>query len=495
MQILTDPSTTEGESTDQPASLLFLGGTDTVGGVQVLVRGVTGRLLLDIGVVGNPGIVRERTLFNDFQRPRPGSQLVDYLRAGMAPLVETLYAPDDLAPFTSVAAATGALRAPGFALHGYPFVAADPDTELAVFVSHLHDDHMGLLPFVAGHVPVLMSDEGAALHRALVAAGALPQLHAEPEGLRQDQPLRIGDLRLTVLPVDHDILGAAGILVESPGGTVAYTGDWRRHGRHQETLQDFADACAGVDVLITDASGAHPPHAGIAQFPQLAETDIAARLDEIARSADRGLYYSCEERNLERQLAVQAVAEARGRLLVVSRRTAAIWDRAAAAGLPCPRLESAAVWDDQNDPVEPTAAPPPTVRRVRSADVAADPAAFLCELRSTERPRLLDIAAGPGDVYAYLDGYPFGPADPAWPVLATWMRFLGIRLETISSRGHATVADLRWLVDAVRPGLVVPVHTNHPSDFPEVTASVRTVDRGATLPLPPGARTTAGESQ
>jgi hypothetical protein len=485
-------------------SLLFLGGTDTVGGVHILVRGRAGRLLLDIGIVGNPGIVRDRTLFNAFQPPRPGSMLPDYLRAGMAPLVESLYERGDLAPFVTVSDATRALRAPGFALDGYPLVDDEPGTDLAVFVSHLHDDHMALLEFVARNVPVIMSDAGARLHGALVAAGALPAVHAAVTGVVPGVARSVGDLVLHVILVDHDIPGAAGVLVETPDGTMAYTGDWRRHGRHPEAMQAFADACAGVDVLITDASGAQPPDARTVQCAQVAEREIASLLSDLATSAHRGLYCSFDERNLERHADVQVVAKAHGRLLVASPRTVAIWHAAASAGLPCPRIEDIAVWDDSEGmrddpqpptqpPIAPQTAPPPTVRRVRAADVAADPAAFLCELRSSERARLLDIGAGPGDVYAYLDGYPYGPADPGWPVLVTWMRQLGIRLETISSRGHAWEDDLRWLVDAVRPGMVIPVHTNHPDHFPGVTTPVRPVRRGDEIALSPGARTLSGD--
>ncbi len=500
---MTTPIGQPGSGATMRSSLIFLGGTDTVGGVHILVRGRTGRLLLDIGIVGNPAIVRDRTLFNAFQPPRPGSRLPDYLRAGMAPLVEGLYERGDLAPFAAVSDATRALRARGFALDGDPLVDDEPGTDLAVFVSHLHDDHMALLEFVARNVPVIMSDAGARLHGALVAAGALPAVHAEVTGMVPGVADRVGDLALHVIPVDHDIPGAAGVLVETPDGSMAYTGDWRRHGRHPEAMQAFADACAGVDVLVTDASGAQPPDTRTVQCAQVAEREIAPLLSDLATNAHRGLYCSFDERNLERHTDVLAVAKAHGRLLVASPRTAAIWHAAAAAGLPCPRIDDVAVWDDSegvrddpqppaSPPFAPQVAPPPTARRVRAADVAADPAAFLCELRSTERARLLDIGAGPGDVYAYLDGYPFGPADPGWPVLLTWMRHLGIRLETISSRGHAWQDDLRWLVDAVRPGMVIPVHTNHPDHFPSVATPIRVVRRGEEIALPPGARTPVG---
>ena len=95
----------------------------------------------------------------------------------------------------------------------------------------------------------------------------------------------------------------------------------------------------------------------------------------------------------------------------------------------------------------------------------------------------LDMAAGPGDMYVHINGYPHGPADPGWQVLQTWTEKLGNRFEAISSHGHALPVDLQWLVDAVRPGLVVPVHTNAPDSFPASSAPVRSVRRGEELSL------------
>jgi len=460
------------------STLRFLGGTDTVGGVQIMISGASGRLLFDLGVVGNPGIVRRTTLFNPLLPPRERGVLLDYLRAGMAPLVENLYDASELG--ASVATVTQRLRAPGYLLDGFPLITdADPAT-MAVFVSHLHEDHMLLLPFVAADVPVVMSEPGARLHRALVAAGALPPARARVTGIASECSYSVGDLSAEVIEVDHDVPGSAGLLVNTPEGSVAYTGDWRRHGRHPELIERFAVRCAGVDVLVTEASTATSAGVAPATLPNVPEHDVAEAFEKLIAGSRRGVYCSFHERNLERQREIQAVAAIHGRTLVLSARTYAIWQAAKAEGFDeLDTSDGVTFWADEAG----SAQARPGAAGVTASDVACNPEAFVCEMRRWDRARLLDMAAGPGDLYVHMNGYPHGPADPGWQVLQTWTRRLGVRFEAISSHGHALPADLQWLVDAVRPGLVVPVHTNAPDSFPASSAPVRSVRRGEELSL------------
>ncbi|MGH8888260.1 MAG: MBL fold metallo-hydrolase [Acidothermaceae bacterium] len=463
------------------AGLTFLGGTNTVGGVQILVSGQTGRLVFDLGVVGNPAIVRHATLFNPLLPARDHSALLDYLRAGMAPLIENLYDPAQL--LTSVRAATQRLRATGFLLADFPLIDDTDRDDICVFISHLHEDHMLLLPFVAPNVQVLMSERGARLHEALVMAGAVAPAVATVTGVAAGSSHQVGDLSVEVIEVDHDVPGAAGILIRTPDGCVAYTGDWRLHGRHPDLMKTFVEKCAGVDILLTEASTATTDLSGVATLAaapalqNVTERDVGEAFDAFVATARRGVYCSFHERNLERQSEIRDIAVSHKRILVLSARSYAIWQRAAAAGFSGLDVSSGvAVWADDGINAERVDAR--DAEAVTPSDVADDPQAFVCELRRWDRPRLLDMAAGPGDIYVHMNGYPHGPADPGWQVLETWTKELGIRFEAVSSHGHALLHDLQWLVEAVHPRVVVPVHTNAPDHFPATSVPVRTVRRG-----------------
>jgi ribonuclease J len=456
-----------------PARLTFLGGTSTVGGVQVLARTTSAAVVFDLGVVGNPGVVRDAALFHEFMSPRGTAPLRDYLRAGMAPLLEGLY--DDQRLPEGVDRLTSPLRRPGYALAGRDVIDLAGLTT-AVFVSHLHDDHAGLTSFVSPDVPLLMSEGSARLRPALVAAGELLAGPAPVRALAALEPLLLGDLSLEAVPVDHDIVGASGLLGTTPDGTFAYTGDWRGHGMHPELMERFAERCHGVDVLLTDSScTGHLPEKVAHQVP---EADVAPWFADVLDRTPGTAYVSVHPRNLERHEALRRVAVAAGRQVVLDPVAARLWSEALAGGVVGGSLEGVSVWDVGDD--RPT---PPGLPRVAPSDIASSRDAFVAHLPTRLRPLLLDVGAGPGDTFAHLNGHPFGSDDPHWQVLLTWVRMLGMHLEIVSSHGHALPTDLAHLVEAVRPGMVVPVHTNAPHRFPSVSVPVRPVTQGETVPL------------
>ncbi|MBX6370869.1 MAG: MBL fold metallo-hydrolase [Acidothermus sp.] len=460
----------------------FLNGVRTVGGVQFVVQDGPCGLVCDVGVVGNPAIVRREALFNPLLPPRSDLVLMDYLRAGMAPLVEGLYDPALLTD--SISGLTAPLRRPGRLLEDHPLVDDVDPNQLAVFVSHLHEDHMQLLPFLAPGLPVFVSPPTARFHAALVAAGVLPSTRARLIPLAPGSVERFGGLQIEVVPVDHDVPGSAGVLVTTRGGRLAYTGDWRLHGCHPEEVTGFAARCRGVDVLVTEASTAVAPDAPATALPNLTERELVERFADLVVEAEAGVYCSFHERNLERQAAIRRAARAAGRVLVLSRRTYAIWHAAAEQGFEDLALgPDVAVWATDGDPAADRYQVPSDAPIVTSRQVAADAAAFVCEIRRYDRPLLLELGAGHDDLYVYLNGYPHGPADPGWEVLMTWVRRLGLRFVGLSSHGHALPDALRWLVEEIRPAVVVPVHTNAPECFPPVTVPVCPVRRGEALPL------------
>jgi ribonuclease J len=457
------------------AGLTFLGGASTVGGVQILARTSSGCVVFDLGVVGNPGVVLDAALFHEFMSPRPTAPLQDYLRAGMTPLLQGIY--DRALLPLNVEELTRPLRRPGHVLADREVIDLR-GTPRAVFVSHLHDDHAGLARFVRPEVPVLTSEGSARLWPALVEAG---EMVAVPPSLRPMAPREtctVGDVVLEVVPVDHDIPGASGLLGRTADGSFAYTGDWRGHGSHPEVMERFAERCRGVDVLVTDAScTGHTPDQ-VAH--QVREPDVAPWFADVLARTRGTAYLAVHPRNLERHEALRRVAVAAGRRVVLDPVVAALWCQVVQHDLVEGSLEGLAVWDAGDG-----SQLPPGLPRITPSDVADSRDAFVAHLPTRLRPLLLDVGAGPDDTFVHMNGHPFGSADPHWQVLVTWTRMLGMRLEVVSSHGHALPRDLAALVEAVRPRLVVPVHTNAPRCFPPVSVPVRPVAVGETVPLSP----------
>lgn len=455
-------------------SLTFLGGTDTVGGVHIVARSERAALVFDLGVVGNPAIVRDTVLFHEHLGARQDQVLRDYLRAGMAPLLEGLYDPARLS-------GTVAQLLTPFRRSEHPLASREiidlQSLEVAVFLSHLHDDHAGLAHLVHPSNPLLMSPVSAQVHTGLVAGGTMPRCPAPVHTVAPGEEYSLGDLVVQVVEVDHDVPGSAGIVVDTPVGRFAYTGDWRGHGSHPDKMARFVELSREVDVLITEASTVD--HPAEMSTHQLREDDVASWFDDVVASTSGTVYVSVHTHNVERQESLRHVAVANGRRLVLSPGTALLWDSLSTAGSGLVHLDGVSVWSARDAGMP----GPDALPEVTAAEIEADPDSWVVELPTSLRPLLLDTAAGPGDTFVHVNGHPYGGADPGWAVLTTWVRTLGLRLAVASSHGHASPTHLRELVERVRPRVTVPVHTNAPHAFPRVPGQVRPVRRGESLLL------------
>jgi ribonuclease J len=243
--------------------------------------------------------------------------------------------------------------------------------------------------------------------------------------------------------VDHDLPGATGFLIETPDLTIAYTGDHRWHGLHPELTQSFAESVRGADVLIQEGvslgfrpsipePGAEPPPA------QLTEAEVHAGFEPLLAETAGLVVVNLPGENRERVAGLaQACARTDRRLLMEP-------DSATLAG-----------WDGVLDDAEP---------------VRADPRGHCVQLGFKGLPTLIDLAPPPGSVLVHSGGSPLGRYDPRWPVMEAWCSLTGLELISLSSSGHSRPEDIVRMVQTVRPGLVIPVHTQAPEalDVPGV---------------------------
>lgn len=457
---------------DSEPTLTFFNGTTTIGGVQAVVRTGSSALFFDFGTTPDPA----GSLFSR-SSPAPAQEsLAAHLRAGMAPLVEGLYDPAQLAPSGgTVAAAVGPLTAEGHLLGGTRVLNGLDN--MGIFVSHNHNDHCGLLPFVNPDVPVLMSRDGAAMHAGLVETGVLPATPARVRGVPDGEQISIGDLRLEVILVDHDVPGAAGFLLEAGDRRIAWTGDWRAHGHSPERMAAFAERVGGVDLLITEGTTLRPDSSPIRP---LSETELAERVERLLAGTDGLAFVTPYPRNLRRLASLRDAAAAAGRTFVLREETLAGWRAAVRHGLTGPLLES-----DGAIAVLDTGAAGPIAAdggaRVSVEDLRRNRNSFLVELQVPDRWVALATGAGPGDLLVHSNGEPLGAWAPEWASLQGWVKALGLDFVWLDSGGHAGADDLAWLVEAVRPSAVAVVHSAHPHLFPRTAVPLVLPQRGKTF--------------
>ncbi|ACU71339.1 beta-lactamase domain protein [Catenulispora acidiphila DSM 44928] len=407
------------------ATVEFWGGVGVIGSSKVLITEGDHRVLLDFGL----DIPRGTDLFRPPVVPRPHRYLADRLRVGAAPRLPGVYDPAMLEP-------------------GDPLAQDGPAT--AVFVSHAHIDHCGLVGALRPGIEVHAAPETVAVMRALTAAGdGLPGGDPDWRPLAEEESACFGPLTVERVTVDHDVPGASGYLVTTSDGVLAFTGDIRFHGRAPERAWRLAERAAGCEMFVTEGTALGlPVFPGPVRTEQDVVRDFAAALEEARGDL---VLLAMYPRDLERVAEFIEVAGAAGRKIV--------WGEAVAVFLRELGVQDVLAFSE-----------------VGLQALKDDPGGFvyqpdLRDLRGI--PDLADLPVGERTVWLHANGEPLGPFESRWPLFTEWLDVLGIPLRRIGSFGHATADDLHTLVHRVAPRTVVPIHTDAPERLHPVAGPVR----------------------
>ena len=381
-----------------PVSLTFHSvGSPT--GLKFEVTDASGmRALFDFGIEHAPG----RFPFSLGLRPRPGRELADLLAVGGAPALSGVYESDAW------------------------------DGRTAVFISHLHLDHTGLVRWMHPDVPLFYPAAMEPVRAAAEASGEVPWRTPAGTPVADRSVIRWGELEVEFVAVDHDVPGATGYLVRTPEGTIAFTGDMWWHGLRPELNEGFVAAAAGAGVLVQEGVGLRAP-VGAAQEPlpaMPAEREVHGAFARLVAAAPALVLVNLYGMNWDRARAFAEAAAAAGR-----RFSADAAFRALSGGV--------------GEPLD--------VEAVR-----AEPGRHVVQLGFDALPSLIDLAPPPGSLYVQSGGPPMGAFDPRSGVLQAWARTFGFEVVPCTTSGHSSAAAITDMVRRIGPRVVLPVHSMAP---------------------------------
>jgi ribonuclease J len=451
-------------------TVTVLAGERTVGGTLILVEDGGARLLLDCGLPFTPAT-------NPFAhvRHRPGRVLADLLELELVPFVPGLYAPELLA----------GLHLP----EGAPY--DNQPGELAVVLSHSHLDHTHLVGFVDPSVPVYASHATARIVHVLAELGlTLGGLPRPITPASPDEVIAVGGMELRLLPVDHDVEGARGVLLETSDGVIAYPGDMRLHGLHPMLTIEFAQAAraAGARLLVLEGTMLRPPPGP--DEPPLpsylrVEADVVPDAMAQLEPGKLGVALLTPENGERVERFARAAAEA-GRLFILDLEGFTLARAALGRAIEAPHGVYVPGDIAGRRPLPPSlsealeAAP----RVIQSREVAADPGGFLLRLEFASFADLLDLLPPKrGGVVIHANGNPLGPFHPGWPHLEWWVERLSMRLVNVGVTGHAHPGDLGLIATLSGARTVMSIHSRFPELAPVAPERLLLPERGRAYEL------------
>jgi ribonuclease J len=474
------------------ASLTFYGGVKELGGTKILLDDKYTRVMIDFGI----NFDRYAQFYTFPQFPKGFMRLDTLLELGVYPKIDGIYRHDQTSD-------------------------RSPSSVDGVLLSHAHVDHADGLTYLRPDIPVYsdtstrrilhaMEHTGNSRNQFLTfvndallekvrEGGITKKRESMPRAWRVFHPpeaFRIGNIDIEPFYIDHSLPGACAFIIHTSAGAVVYTGDLRVRGRRREDTERFVAAAAAAKpkYLLCEGSLIDKRHVG-------SEDDVVDAVAEFSNGKKLVLAV-WPPRDIDRLVSFYKAARRTKRKLVINPRQAYLLDSFAgdpSRGLDYPTSRSSIiriymprkgagmldsefpedVWKKDYYNWE-----KPYIdhkNRVTLEELRKNPQDYIVFLSGTSPNEFVELDPPKGSGYIrsvpepYTDEMELGEnrllhvLDKYDLVREKGESGLFTKGESgiplIHVTGHMSLQETAWLVNAINPDVLIPIHTLYPENF------------------------------
>ena len=354
----------------------------------------------------------------------------------------------------------------------------------AVFISHAHIDHYGLLNFLYPSIPVFLS-QGT---NALTEIGNIFYPHEtkiqNKKIFEHWKQLSVGPFKITPYLMDHSGPDASAFLIKADNKKVFYTGDFRGHGRKAKVLDNLSKyGISDLDCLLMEGTTLGGKHnVGFAT-----EEDVENEMEKLFSNQKDVSFVMSAGSNVDRTVSIYKAAKSAEKVLVVDLYTYHLLK------------ELKKLWPSlpphQNDNIRVlnikfhgdrlvkkfgrSILEKYYDRRIGEEEIVQDREKMVLRLPVSRMARLAKMMAQERPlrdinfIFSMWQGYL--ERDPSFKKFCASHN---LTIKNVHTSGHAYLKDLKRLADALKPKTLIPVHTLHGDDFSEHFQNVLRLEDG-----------------
>jgi ribonuclease J len=450
--------------------LTFYGGVDEIGGNKILVHDRNTKLLFDFGQSFSFGA----EYFTGWLSPRAINGLGDHFEFGLLPKIRGLYAKEKLA-FTDV-----------------PY--SEPEFD-AIFLSHAHFDHVTHICFTDPLIPVYLGVGAKLFLESMEETSSFCDYgNHDYKTFRTGKKIKVGDIEVEPVHVDHSIPAAYGFLIHTSEGTVAYTGDLRMHGTRKDLTDDFVQKARESEPTALICEGTRM--ALKEKRKNYSEAQVQHLGNDIVSCTDKIVFITHYSRDMDRFRSFYNVAKQNARKIVISPKTACLLSRLVddeRLDLPDPlkdehilvyyKRKKSGTFDDTDYYVWERQF---MDKMVTHEFVNKNQRKLIMDLDFYQFTELVDIRPKRGSCFIHSMSEPFSEEDIEDKVLHNWLDHFGIQFHQLHASGHLNKEQIGSLINEIEPKITYPVHTENARLFKRISDNVQLVERGKEYKTAPG---------
>lgn len=408
---------------DKKTKITFHNGILTIGGTIIEVVYEDSHIFFDFGSEYNPSA--------SFQP----SNLQELLDEKLVPYLNNMYDPS-------------------IELKGYKS-SEDNFKHTAVFLSHMHLDHSKIINYLNPSIPLYTLEGTKSLLNTLnINDDFLFPLHNKKDsntreiiGVKENEVIEVGKIKVKVMPVDHDAYGACGLLIKTPDLVISYTGDIRLHGYRKEDTLKFCKESENCDVLLIE--GVTVSFQELNENARVSEDENEPNLinkinDIVKENPNKQITFNYYISNIERIL---NIIKTNPRTVVLDAYYSYVLKHATGLQSYYYQLDDKDYGLDKSYEVE-------------FEKLLEDEGSYFWQL-DTLAIEHFDRLKENG-IYIHSNATPLGDFDPKYAPFIKRFEDNNIEFKLAGCSGHAYPFDLIEIIDLIKPKLLVPIHSYHP---------------------------------